>query len=433
MMQAVQEAPRAVETVNHRPPRKLAERCMRLAYLTTEYPKVSHTFIRRELVELENRGHSMLRLAIRDAGDAIADTPDIAESERTVHLLKQPKVRLLKDALKSLVRNPIGAMRAFACMWRLNRRSDRGVIRHVAYLLEAAALLPIVQREDIEHIHVHFGTNAASVALLLRKLGGPPFSMTIHGPDEFDAPVGHSLKEKIAGASFVVAISDYCSAQILRWADLNDWWKVHVIGCPVDEKFFHGSSPLEAQSNTFLCIGRLASQKGQLLLLEAMARLVEDGMDAQLVLAGDGEMRAALEERIAQLDLKSRVLITGWVDESRIRQLLQECRALVLPSFAEGLPVVIMEALAMQRTVISTSVGAIGELVRNGETGWLIPPANVDALAAAMREVLLMDAQGLTKRADCGRRLVFAHHNAAAEAEKLEELLARAIKSEEKG
>ncbi len=422
--------PSADPAVDRRRP-AATPRAMRVAYLTTEYPKASHTFIRREILELERRGHSVLRLSIRDAGDAIADPIDLEERRCTLQLLNQSKLAMIAGAVRTLASRPGRAIRAARAMWRLHRPSDRGLFRHIAYLIEAAALLPIVKRERIEHLHVHFGKNAASVAMLLRELGGPAFSVMIHGPGEFDAPVGHSLGDKVAAATFVTAISDYCAAQILRWSPTDQWWKVHVVRCTVDDSFFDDGAPVDATSNTFVCVGRLTPQKGQLLLVDAVARLVEEGFDVRLVLAGDGELRSQLEQRIALHDLQQRVTITGWIDGARVRELLREARALVLPSFAEGLPVVIMEALAMQRPVISTNIAAISELVRTGETGWLIPPGNVNALVDAMRQAMCADAGLLRQMGHRGSELVRKRHRTETEVEKLEHLIAAACQSRE--
>lgn len=398
---------------------------LRLAYLTTEYPKVSHTFIRREIVELERRGHSVMRLAIRDSGGAVADAADRAEAEKTFHCLSQPKWRLFWDAAVVKVRHPLRWLSAVSAMFAMARRSDRGLLRHVAYLVEAASLLRQVQRAGIEHVHVHFGTNAAAVARLMRRLGGPSYSITVHGPDEFDAPVGLSLRDKVREAAFVVAISDFCSAQIRRWADISDWKKIHVVRCTVDEKFLQDAQPVAGRSTMLVCVGRLSAQKAQLLLVEAMGRLVREGVDLRLVLAGDGEMRQAVEQRIAELALEDRVKITGWIDETQVRRYLLDSRALVLPSFAEGLPVVIMEAFALGRPVVSTSIAGIPELLRHGENGWVVPAGNVEALVEALRQLMETPVERLTTMGLAGQQRVRLRHTANTEVTRLEILFER--------
>lgn len=403
--------------------RPSAWRRMRLAYLTTQYPKVSHTFIRRELRELEERGHYVLRLAIRPADSAIVDPADLEEAGKTIHCLAQPWPRLLAGQLRTVLTRPLRFARAVKMAWAMGRRSERGLLRHFAYLAEAAWLLQQLHRHRIEHLHVHFGTNAAAVARLIRCMGGPPYSMTVHGPDEFDSPRSSCLGPKQADAAFVAAISDYCSAQLRRWAAPQDWSRIHVIRCGVSARFLRDHEPIDPASRTLVCVGRLCPQKGQLLLVEAVGRLHREGLDVRLVLAGDGEMRQVLEGRTAELGLGEHIRITGWIGEDEVRRHLLAARAMVLPSFAEGLPVVIMEALALGRPVISTYVAGIPELVRPAETGWLVPAGNVYELAAAMKEALLAPVEQLDAMGSAGRRRVAQLHDAAIEAGRLEELL----------
>lgn len=408
---------------------RVARPALRIAYLTTEYPKVSHTFIRREIVELERRGHHVLRLAIRGAGKggaAITDAADREEAARTIACLSLPKLTMLISIAAVKIRHPLCWLRAMRMAWRMSRVSDRGLTRHAAYLFEAATLLRICERERIRHVHVHFGTNAAAVARLMRCLSGQAlsYSMTVHGPDEFDSPRAFSLGEKVADAVFVCAISDYCGAQIRRWSEPRAWAKIHVVRCTVGSEFFDRAKPIAATSRTLLSVGRLSAQKGQLLLIEAISRLRDEGVDLKLILAGDGEMRSEIERATAAAKLDDRVTITGWVDEATVREHLLASRALVQPSFAEGLPVVMMEALAMRRPVIATTIAGVPELVRSGECGWLIPAGNVDELVEAMREAMASPIERLNQMGAAGAQRVRERHYTPTEVDKIESLLA---------
>ncbi len=395
---------------------------MRIAYLVTKYPAVSHTFIRREILALEQRGHVILRLAIRATGNNLVDPQDQAEQARTHHCLSQPKFRLLLGQLRTLLTCPVGFGRALALALRMGWRGDRGLLRHIAYLLEAAYLLQVVRRHRIDHVHAHFGTNSAAVARLIRRLGGPNYSFTAHGPDEFDAPRQLDLAGKIADAVFVVAISDYTAAQLRRWAAPEHWGKIHVVHCTVDDDFFQAARPVDPLSRTFVCVGRLCPQKGQLVLLEALQLLRAAGQDVRLVLAGDGELRPQIESRIRAFGIDDRVEITGWIGEAEVRRHILAARALVLPSFAEGLPVVLMEALALGRPVISTYVAGIPELVRPGENGWLVSGGNAAQLAVTMRAALEASADQLTAMGAAGRRVVQERHFLPTEVDRLEGL-----------
>jgi colanic acid/amylovoran biosynthesis glycosyltransferase len=409
---------------------KEPRRLLKLAYLTTEYPKVSHTFIRREILELERRGHTLIRLAIREAGDAIADGADRLETDRTIHFMSLSKWEIISQFTRVVLTRPCRWLRALRMTLAMSNASERGLLRHFAYLAEASVLLRIVLNHSVQHIHVHFGTNAAAVARLIRCLGGPPYSMTVHGPVEFDAPLGFSLAEKAEDAAFVVAISYFCYAQLCRWVLPTRWNKIHIVRCSVNDDFFALPAPVDTSSRLFLSIGRLSAQKGQLLLLEAMKQIVAAEPAAQLVLAGDGELRELIEQRIFDLDLQRHVKVTGWVDEATVRAYLRDARVLVQPSFAEGLPVVIMEALAMCRPVISTPVAGIPELVRPDQNGWLVPAGNVDELVGAMNKALRASAAQLTAMGRAGSELVRTQHHITTEVLALEALLSAAIPEE---
>jgi glycosyltransferase involved in cell wall biosynthesis len=263
--------------------------------------------------------------------------------------------------------------------------------------------------------------------MLCRELGGPPFSFTVHGPEEFDKPSLIGLGAKIERASFVAAICSYGKSQLYRLCDQSHWAKIHVVHCGVDAAFLkQPPTPIPAAPR-LVCVGRLCEQKGQLLLLDAAARLVAEGIKPEIVLVGDGEMRNEIELKIRERGLGDNVRITGWADERQVRDELRSARALVLPSFAEGLPVVIMEALAMGRPVISTYVAGIPELVVNGECGWLVPAGDVDALSAAMKRALLAGPDELQRMGIAGRARVLAHFDVDGSARELRALLHGAL------
>jgi len=402
---------------------------MRLAYLTTAYPEVSHTFIRREIQELERRGHALLRISVRPGSSKLVDARDLAEKPRTVCLLERPAA-VVRATLAALLFRPVCFARALAAALRMSRASDRGPVRHLAYLAEACLAREVLTQHGVEHVHVHFGTNAAAVARLAWILGGPAYSMTVHGPDEFDAPIGLSLGAKVADSRFTVAISEFCAAQLRRWVPADHWRKLAVVHCTIGDEFEKPAARIPAASKSFVCVGRLSAQKGQLFLLDAFAELVRGGHDAELVLAGDGELRGEIERRIAADDLRGRVRLTGWVTAEQVRELLQQARALVLPSFAEGLPVVIMESLALARPVITTFVAAIPELVEPGRSGWLVPAGSRAPLVAALREALAAPTVRLDEMGAVGRARVLAEHSTAREVDRLEALFRGALAAE---
>jgi len=191
----------------------------------------------------------------------------------------------------------------------------------------------------------------------------------------------------------------------------RDWPKLKVIHCGLEKSFYDvPAAPLPA-NGPLVCVGRLCAAKGQRLLLEVVARLVGAGIPVRLVLAGDGPMRPELEGRIAQLGLGEHVRITGWISSDQVRDEILAARALVLPSFAEGLPVVIMEAMALRRPVLTTYIAGIPELVRAGENGWLFPAGSIEAMEQALRECLTQPIEVLQKMGDAGFERVTHRHS----------------------
>jgi glycosyltransferase involved in cell wall biosynthesis len=276
-------------------------------------------------------------------------------------------------------------------------------------------------------MHAHFGTNSAEVAMLVHALGGPQWSFTIHGPKEYDnvQPVG--LAEKIRRCAFVVAISSYGRSQLYRLVEHALWSKVKVVHCGLEAAYFAVAVSPAPAARRLVCVGRLCEQKGQLLLVEAARRLAAQGITFELVLAGDGELRSEIEASIRRHKLQDRVRITGWISGTEVREQIQAARALVLPSFAEGLPIVIMEAMALRRPVISTYVAGIPELVQTGEHGWLVPAGDVEALADVMRACLETPVETLVRMGEAAHNRVVERHSVDTQAAKLNKFFQAAI------
>ena len=393
----------------------------RVAYLVNHYPKVSHTFVRREILALERAGVTVLRYAMRGWDAVPPDPEDAREQTLTRYLVRGGLIPLLASTVRTAAAHPGRFWSALVQAMSLSRRSDRGVAYHFVYLFEACCLLRWLQAARADHVHAHFGTNGATVALLVRNLGGPPYSFTVHGPEEFDRPEAIGLAAKIAAARFVVAISSYGRSQLYRWSALADWAKVHVVHCGLERGFHAAGGPATEPSARLVCVGRLCEQKGQLLLIDAASRLAARGIAFELVLAGDGEMRAEIEAAIRDRGLASRVRVTGWVSSAAVRDEMLAARALVLPSFAEGLPVVIMEAMSLGRPVVSTFVAGIPELVR-ADNGWLVPAGDVEALADAMEACLATTAERLAEMGRRAKERVLARHDIDVSAARLSAL-----------
>jgi len=404
---------------------------MRIAVLVNRYPCVTHSFIRREILGLERAGVEVLRVSIARDPDPVVDPVDRDEARNTRNLLERGVIALLAGFAALAVTRPRDCMRAAALAFTFARESDRGLLRHLAYLAEACALLRLCEAEEIAHVHVHFGTNACTVAALLQALGGPPFSFVVHGPEEFERPLG--LERKRAGAAFVVAVSEHCRRELERRTPGAGATPVHVIRCGVGAAFLDAPSSEVPAAPRLVCVGRLVARKGQALLLEAIAKLAHEGIACTLALVGDGPLRGALEARCTALGLREVIQFQGWRSEDQVRQDIVAARALVLPSSAEGLPVVLMEALALGRPVVCTDIAGHSELVENGVSGWLIPAGSLEALCVALREVLQLAPAELSRRGRAGRERVASLHDARREAAKLAALLRASARSAPEG
>ncbi len=395
---------------------------MKIAYLINQYPKVSHSFIRREILALESQGFVVQRIAIRGWDAELADELDVVERQRTQYVLQGGLSSLSLSVVKMIFSHPLRFLSSFRLALKMGRRADRSWPFHLIYLAEACSITSWIQVSGSRHLHAHFGTNSAEVAMLSSVMSGLPYSFTVHGPEEFDKPEFIGLPEKIRRAAFVVAITSFCRSQLFRWSAHTDWHKMKIVHCGLEEEFHKGAPVAFPSVPRLVCVGRLCEQKGQLLLVAAMGQLIGRGIAIELVLAGDGEMRTEIEALILQYGLQAQVRITGWISSDQVREEIHAARGLVLPSFAEGLPVVIMEAMALRRPVLTTFVAGIPELVIAGENGWLFPAGDVDALVDALTNFLATPVAVLQCMGEAGYQRVLERHSINVEAAKLAEL-----------
>lgn len=394
---------------------------MKIAYLINQYPKVSHSFIRREIIELEKQGVPIIRIAMRGWESDAVDPVDVIEGTKTQYILKAPKFSFIKNVLKVILTNPIGFFRAFIQMLKIARFSDKLFLYNFIYLIEACSLVNFSKKHEVTHIHSHFGTNATEIVLYSKILGGPTYSFTVHGPEEFDKPINLALSDKIANSKFVVAITHFCASQLYRWCDYSLWGKIKIVGCGLDDKFINDLPvpSVDKTNNTLVCVGRLCEQKGQLFLIDAVHAVLSQGYDMHLILAGDGEMRDVIEQRIKYYGIGNKVTITGWISSDQVKDYLLQSRAMILPSFAEGLPVVIMEAMALHRPVITTSIAGVPELVKHLDSGWLFPAGDSHSLSKAIIDCLQSDPIALSVMGNNAAAAVKSSHSIEIEAAKL--------------
>lgn len=396
---------------------------MKIAYLLNQYPMPSQTFIRREIAAVERCGWEVVRYSLRSWDGRLVDAEDIDEHRRTRSVLgRGGPLRLCVAVLAAAMHRPRALCRALRRTVALGRHSQRGLAMHLVYLAEACVLVRWMDEADVAHVHTHFGTNGPVVALLVHALGGPEFSFTVHGPEEFDSPEALKLGAKVREAAFVVVISSFGRSQMMRWSDPRDWSKLHVVRCGLDDTFLDVPTSPTPDVTRVVSVGRLSEQKGQLVLVEAVGRLLQEEVDVELVLIGDGPLRDDLEAMITKLGAGSAITLAGWQDSESVRRAIEHSRAFVLPSFAEGLPVALMEALALGRVVVTSAVAGIPELV-DAECGYVVPAGSVERAAEALRSILATPVARLDEMAAVGRSRVIAMHDVDVEAAKLMELI----------
>lgn len=392
---------------------------MKIAYFINQYPGISHSFIRREIQALERRGVDIRRFAIRPSKDEIFSREDKEERAKTRHIIAAPKLAILRAMIVQAATSPIRAAAAFRAALAMGWRSEAGLLRHLFYFCEALVLARWMSNERIRHVHAHFGTNPAAIAMLAARLIRGTYSFTVHGPEEFEKPDLISLRRKIKAAAFVAGVSRYGAGQLKRLSEPGDWPRIKIVRCGVEKEFYAGQTREAPRAPVFVCVGRLCAEKGQLDLVEAAALVAADHRDLRVALIGDGPMRGEIEAAIARRNLARHVELAGWKTPDEVRDAIVAARAFILPSYAEGLPVSIMEALGLRRPVISTYVAGIPELVADGVCGWLAPAGDVGAIAMAMRKAIAADAETLAAMGDEGRRRVMKMHDVDCEAGRL--------------
>jgi glycosyltransferase involved in cell wall biosynthesis len=297
----------------------------------------------------------------------------------------------------------------------------------LAYILEAAFLADRMLARGVQHLHNHIGESSATVAMLASELSGIPYSITIHGPYIFRAPERWALGEKIVRSAFTVAITDFTKSQCMMFVPFEHWSQLRVVRCGPEVALLESEPPPLPEVRRLIWVGRICEEKGVPLLLEAAERLVGEGLDFELVMVGEGPLRSAVEELISIRGLDGRVVLTGWLGGESVREQIARSRGMVLPSFAEGLPAVIMEAFAMGRPALSTYIAGIPELIEPGRNGWLVPAGSVEALVNAMRELIELPNDAIERMGRAGRESVLRLHDTRVEVDKLERCIRESV------
>ena len=401
----------------------------RLAYVVGRYPSISKAFLLEEVKTLRSLGATVETFSVRRVGrDQILSDAD-REAFDTTYAILPPRLGHLAAAhLRAVLTRPRRYARALATGLRMRGPGIRGAVWQLFYLAEAGVLWDRCRRLGLRHVHAQFASNSADVALLTAELGGPgwTWSLTVHGPTDFYNVHTFRLPDKASHATFVVCTSDFARSQIQAFVDPGEWHKLETVPMGVDAARFKPSPHTgdgRQEPLRIVTVGRLAGVKGQAVMLDAMAELERRGVAAHLTIAGDGPERGQLERRTSKLGLGDRVEFAGPVGHDRVTDLYAAADVFCSASFAEGLPTVLLEAMATGLPTVATRIMGTPELVEHEVTGLLVPPARADALADAL-ERLASRPDERRAMGEAGRRKVVDERDPRRSGERLLGLVA---------
>jgi glycosyltransferase involved in cell wall biosynthesis len=385
----------------------------RLGYLVSRYPAVSHTFILREVLELRRLGFVVETASINLPDRELSEMPPVEriEAQSTFYVKQQGWSRALIALVNLFFRRPQSFLSALRFAIGLADGSAREIKRNMFYFGEAALLGTWLERKNLSHLHVHFATAASTVAMIMVRAYPVTFSLTVHGPDEFYDVGRYALKEKMDTVRFVCCIGSYARSQLMKVSDPSNWPKCRLAPLGVDPAEFR---PRPFRPNPprweLLCVGRLTPAKGQMILLQALKILVAEGRNIHCRFVGDGPDRSSLTAFAARELPPEAITFTGAVNADRVADCLNQADLFVLPSFAEGVPVALMEAMSMEVPCISTMIAGIPELIRHGVDGLLVSPSDEIELAATIR-LLMTDGDLRSRLGKAGRERVVARYD----------------------
>ncbi|HTJ29093.1 MAG TPA: glycosyltransferase family 4 protein [Acidobacteriaceae bacterium] len=403
---------------------------VRIGFLLSRYPAVSHTFFLKEVLGLRERGIAVPVASINPPDRAVKALPEVeaGEAAATYYVKSGGMAKMAVGAVGAALRHPGAALRGLRAALSLGGLGLgwfdlRARVFALFYLAEALLVGRWMRTNGIEHLHVHFGGAVATVGMLTAEAWGVPWSVTLHGPDEFFDQDEFYLRQKIESARFVICISDFCRSQVLRIVPSLAPERTEVVRLGVDcSALLPVDKTRDGQTIRIACTGRMVAAKGHRILLEALAlasgELAAQGILLECVLIGDGPERAGLEGLAQRLGIAEVVRFAGAQAHGVTLGMVAEADLFVLASFAEGLPVALMEAMALGIPCISTQIAAIGELIHDGENGLLVPASNVAMLAAGLAR-LAEDGEYRRRLGAEARRTVEGEYNLASNLDRL--------------
>jgi colanic acid/amylovoran biosynthesis glycosyltransferase len=399
-----------------------ARTAIKLGYLVSQYPALSHTFVLREVLSLRRHGIDVRVVSVRRCDRPIAElsAEEAEEAMRTFSVMGAGYLRALMANIRILCRHPIGYLRGLLYAWGLSRGTPKLIVMYTFYFLEAIVAADYFERQQVTDIHTHF---SSTVLLILARIFRVRYSLTVHGSGEFVDVVGFHLAQKVAGATFVATVGQFGMSQVMNASDPAHWNKVVVLPLGVDIEAFRPREPrLRGSGEPFrlISVGRLSVPKGFPVLIEAVAMLRARGRQVSLTLVGEGPERVTLERVIAARALGDTVRLAGACNHDRLVDYYASSDAFVLSSFLEGVPVVLMEAMAMELPCVATWITGIPEIIESDLEGLLVPPASASALADAVQR-LMDDPQEARRLGTAARRKVITRYHLERNVERLAE------------
>lgn len=396
---------------------------MRIAYLTGEYPRATDTFIQREVAALRQLGVEIQTFAVRRPHTREAGGAELkAERARTIYLIPCTLVSLLLSHLRILRISPRRYWSALRLALRTSSPGLKALAFQLYYFAEAGMLAEHIRRLGLTHVHNHFANSSCSVTMLAAEMGGFTFSFTMHGSAIFFEPKRWRIDEKIRRARFVACISYFSRSQGMIFAPVETWDRMHIVHCGIEPDRYIPATA-SGEGHRLLYVGRIAAVKGLPALLRALAIVRAGRPDVRLVVVGDGPDRAMLEGMARDMNIAECVAFLGYRSQEQLCGHLRETDVFVMSSFAEGVPVVLMEAMASTVPVVATRIAGVGELVEDGVSGFIVPPGDPDSLAEKI-EMLLADGALRARFGAAGRARVVEQFDVRKEAAKLYQLLA---------
>jgi glycosyltransferase involved in cell wall biosynthesis len=381
-----------------------------ICYVTSHYPALSHTFVMREIMGVRAAGLRVETVSVHKADQReLLAQADKQEAARTWNILPLDSPAFLKAHARAALGHPYAYFRTLARAVSCAPRGARDRLWQLFYFAEAIALWDHSGSAGARHLHAHLANVASDVSLLACAFGktaeptkGWRWSFTMHGPTELYSTEKFNLPHKVATADGVLCISDYTRSQLMYLSSPQHWEKLHVVHCGVDMERYPYVAPRQGAGLSVLCVGRLVPQKGLDMLMEAVDVLARRDVDIRLVLVGSGPLEASLRRKVRHLGLEERVRFEGAVGQDDIGRYYAEADLFCLPSFAEGVPVVLMEAMATGRPVVATRIAGVPELVDDGVSGLLVAPGSVEQLVTALERLAssteLRERMGLAGR-----------------------------------